>query len=324
MIATRALNMGKISFLVCFLFLQGSYCQCPWQADPTYGSLISSCQCNFGQETNAVTVLCHKTNFSSVLGALQAYGQNSVIELLHINDTRIESLADFSLKNIKLIDLRLHNCDIRDISSNAFRGLENTLQNLDLASNALSHIPVLPLRQLRLLSQLDLSGNGVRVVPANAFVTLRLKTLKMAHNNLTFADNALQGLEQSLKNLNLKGCGLRQIPTAIRDLRGLTFLDLAQNNIRTLEEGAFARMDSLTALNLERNIIQSLGAATFVGINDTLSSLSLLNNLITEYPTRAINSLRQLRVGQSLKSIFASTSNWTLNFFYRFWILASI
>ena len=64
------------------------------------------------------------------------------------------------------------------MSGNAFRGLENTLQTLNLAGNSLRSVPVEALRQLRLLRQLDLTGNQIKYVPDNAFVTLRLKTLK--------------------------------------------------------------------------------------------------------------------------------------------------
>ena len=55
-------------------------------------------------------------------------------------------------------------------------------------------------------------------------------------------------------------------------------------------------MGSLTALNLERNVIQRLDDDVFQEVNRSLSSLSLLNNLLTSFPTRAINSLTDLRV----------------------------
>ena len=96
------------------------------------------------------------------------------------------------------------------------------------------YVPVEPLRQLRLISLLDLSGNRIKFVPNNAFVTLRLKTLKLADNNLTLADNSVRGLDSSLKNLNLKGCQLKKVPDAIRSLKSLAFLDLAQNTIRSV------------------------------------------------------------------------------------------
>ena len=202
----------------------------------------------------------------------------------------------------------MNNCNVIAVSDNAFRGLENTLQSLSLASNGLRSVPVVALRQLRLLSQLDLSSNYIKFVPDNAFVTLRLKTLKMAENNLTVSDNALRGLETSLKNLNLKGCQLKNIPLAVRDLQGLAFLDLAQNNLRTIEPGSLQRLNALTALNLERNVIQKLHRDVFLGVNDTLSSLSMLNNLLTEFPVEAIRSLPELRV-----SCINNLHKWSFN-----------
>ena len=101
---------------------------------------------------------------------------------------------------------------VTSISSNAFRGLENTLQSLNLGGNSLRSVPVEALRQLRLLRQLDLSANEVKYVPDNAFVTLRLRTLRLADNaDLSLSPNALRGLETSLKNLNLKGCYFKQV-----------------------------------------------------------------------------------------------------------------
>jgi hypothetical protein len=55
-------------------------------------------------------------------------------------------------------------------------------------------------------------------------------------------------------------------------------------------------LDSLTAINLERNLIQNVAADAFAGVADTLSSLSLLNNLLTDFPTPAISTLKELRV----------------------------
>jgi hypothetical protein len=69
------------------------------------------------------------------------------------------------------------------------------------------------------------------------------------------------------------------------------FLHLGIGGIRTFEG-----LDALTALNLERNLIQTLGETSFQGIRKTLSSLSLLNNLLSDFPVGAIHSLKELRV----------------------------
>jgi len=148
------------------------------------------------------------------------------------------------------------------------------------------------------------------MLPNDSLVTLRLRTLRMASNgNLTLAPRALAGQESSLRNLVLSDCGLRAIPQAISKLRSLAFLDMAQNNIRQVDAAAIAGLDSLAALNLERNIVRQLEPSSLAGVADTLSSLSLLNNLLTEFPAAAINSLNKLRVsGENRQSrpFFAS------------------
>ena len=79
-------------------------------------------------------------------------------------------------------------------------------------------------------------------------------------------------------------------------LTSLAFLDLAQNDIDRLEDDVFERLTSLTALNLERNALDVLSEGAFNGVNDTLSSLSLLNNVMKQFPTRALAKLTKLRV----------------------------
>ena len=231
--------------------------------------------------------------------ALGDYARDVPIDLVYVNNSAIVELPENVFRSLKISNLQLNNGKISKISPDAFRGLEDTLQGVNLADNDLSEVPVETLRTLRLLNSLDLTNNKIQYVPNNAFVTIRLKTLKLSDNNLTIADGAFSGLEQSLKNLNLKGCSLKEVPKALSSLAGLAFLDLAQNSIRELGNGLLSDLSSLTALNLERNVIQTLHPAVFYGVNDTLSSLSLLNNLLTSYPTQAITSLSELRVSRN-------------------------
>ncbi len=209
-----------------------SVSECPWSRDGRYQQELSgACVCSLNAQ-QSLSVHCQGAQFPALMSALQSHAQGVVIELLYVNDSAVERLTDFVFKNLKVISLQISNAGMIDVSGNAFRGLEDTLQNLNLAGNALRFVPVEPLRQLRLVSLLDLSANRIKFVPSNAFVTLRLKTLKLADNNLTLDASSVRGLGSSLKNLNLKGCQLKSVPEAIRGLKSLAFLDLAQNNIR--------------------------------------------------------------------------------------------
>jgi Leucine rich repeat len=190
---------------------------------------------------------------------------------------------------------------LRHIDDNAFVGQESHLKNLNLQDNLLDEVPVKALNPLSRLNLLDLSKNKINQIPNDAFKGLtKLSTLKLMDNNVTLARSALRGLENCLKNLNLKGSKQKRVPEAVRGLKTLAFLDLSLNGIRELPGvggiKTFEGLDSLSALNLERNLISTLGETAFQGIRKTLSSLSLLNNLLSEFPVGAIHSLKELRV----------------------------
>ena len=275
---------------------RGASAQCPWNRN--VASLQGACACsyNLAQE---LTLQCGAVDFGVLLNTLKEYAGGQTIDLLYVHNSSVLELRDGTFKHVRINNIQLSRCDIRRIGPTAFQGQEDSLKNLNLQDNMLSSIPVEALRPLSNLALLDLSGNRISQVPDDAFATLRLTTLKLADNNITLSENALRGLDKTLKNLNLKGTRLRNIPPGVRNLPQLAFLDLAHNNIRNLSAGVLSRLDSLSAINLERNFIQVLEPDAFTGVNDTLSSLSLLNNLITEFPTQALSSLTELRVSSS-------------------------
>lgn len=195
----------------------------------------------------------------------------------------------------------MSSCKIKSIEEDAFKGQEKFLKNLNLQDNLLEEVPIKALKILSILNLLDLSKNRITQIPDDSFQgLLKLSTLKLSDNNITLSNSAFRGLENTLKNINLKGTRQKRVPDCVRGMKTLAFLDLSQNGIRELPGPAgirtFEGLESLTALNLERNLVQNLGETAFAGIRKTLSSLSLLNNLLSEFPVGAIHALKELRV----------------------------
>lgn len=272
--------------------------QCPWQREQP--DLQTSCLCayNLGHE---LSVQCDQVDFSVLVQALDKYTRNTPIDLLYINNSTIARLGSGVFANLRLHNVQLSSCQIRQIEEGAFGGQEEVLKNLNLQDNLLEAVPIAALKSLQMLSLLDLSKNRIASIPNEAFTGLgRLATLKLSDNNVTLAAGAFRGIEASLKNLNLKGTKQKRVPECVRGLRTLAFLDLSQNGIRELPGPGgirtFEGLETLTALNLERNLIQSLGETAFAGVRKTLSSLSLLNNLMSDFPVGAIHALKELRV----------------------------
>lgn len=59
-------------------------------------------------------------------------------------------------------------------------------------------------------------------------------------------------------------------------MKTLAFLDMSQNSLRELPgpegDNTFKGLDALTALNIERNLIQTLHENAFLGVRKSLSS----------------------------------------------------
>ncbi|XP_053958709.1 leucine-rich repeat and fibronectin type-III domain-containing protein 2 isoform X2 [Anastrepha ludens] len=285
------------SFIVVFVITE-TRSQCPWQRDIL--ELQTSCICayNLGLE---LSVQCDQVKFPILIDALNTYAKEKPIDLLYINNSTIKELHNKIFANLSVHNVQLSNCQISKIGDDAFYGQEAVLKNLNLQDNLLTEVPIKAVKRLSKLNLLDLSKNLITIIPDRAFSGLsKLSTLKLNDNNVTLETAAFSGLEDCLKNLNLKGTRQRRIPESIRGLTSLAFLDLSLNGIKELPGPGgirtFDGLNSLTALNLERNFIQSLGETSFAGIRKTLSSLSLLNNLLAEFPIGAIHALKELRV----------------------------
>ncbi|XP_074097350.1 leucine-rich repeat and fibronectin type-III domain-containing protein hattifattener isoform X2 [Cotesia typhae] len=290
-------SLALLLVLACSLCITAATSPCPWASHIT--ELENSCICDYNL-ARELSVQCDIVDFNQLLSAIKRYAVRSIVDLFYVNNSTVGVLKNGSFSTIRINNMQLSGCKITSIEDNAFRGQELSLKTLNLKDNELEEIPTSSLRSLRNLTVLDLSLNKITKVEDNAFRTLKLVTLKLSDNEITLAPAAFRGLEKTLKNLNLKGTKQKKVPEALRGLKTLAFLDLSQNSIRELPGAAgqkgFEGLDSLTGLNLERNLIQSIGPDAFHGIKNTLSSLSLLNNLIPDFPTAAINSIHDLRV----------------------------
>nr|XP_027202969.1 uncharacterized protein LOC113796878 [Dermatophagoides pteronyssinus] len=274
-------------------------CQCPWPRTPIHVSLHSDCVCGYSNVRRLSVQCSPMANFSQLLEVLNSPSvQRLPIDLLYINNaTGLSILPKNAFKKLDIQQLHLANTFLEKIDKDAFAGLENKLNSLTLQNTGLKEIPA-TIKTLKSLKTLDLSNNRIRRIRPQAFEDLnQLSTLRLAFNHDIHLDiNSFNGLGRTLKNLNLKGINLKHIPDAILNLTELAFLDLAQNKIEEIKPRMFRNHHLLTALSLERNLIRSMHPDTFVGLNDSLSSLSLLNNMLIEFPLLALSKLTGLRV----------------------------
>lgn len=148
---------------------------------------------------------------------------------------------------------------------------KRSLDRLDLGDNHLQTVPAGVFNGSLQIRDLHLDLNYLRTLPAQALRGCNTVRLFLGNNRLeTLDERAFVGVGHTLEYLDLEANLLGVFPHALRHLKRLRYLYLAQNGLRALAN------DSLHA---------------FAG---TMRALSLAGNHLEEMPSSALRALRKL------------------------------
>ncbi|XP_018014500.1 protein artichoke isoform X2 [Hyalella azteca] len=188
--------------------------------------------------------------------SLQNSTQLQVIDLSHNDITHLPSDVFVGLSRVRL-DLSHNN--LRSFPDSIFQRTKiQKLQDLNLAHNKFTSIPVKALRQQYFfLSDLSLAHNRIKNVPSNADIIVNIKGLDLSYNPLTKDDiSVILNEPKTLRYLNLAGTNISEIP--VIEARFLLFLNISDNHIRELKDDSFALTRNLHTLDVSKNKLKNL------------------------------------------------------------------
>ncbi|XP_076465739.1 uncharacterized protein LOC143297333 [Babylonia areolata] len=221
---------------------------------------------------------------------------------LTLANNNITTLPPSAFLHLPTATLDLSHNPLTNISADAFRGLENVLQTLEMEDCSLTALPaalgtLAKLRSLDLrhnplltflptdvmspvgvtLETLDISNTGIRQWPLALKTSIRLKKLLCSGNRLTsIPDDAFRTFAASLDYLDLSYNALRTFPDALNEPRRLTHLDLSFNLFGDVPEGNFRHCRvTLKTLYLVHVMMRTIPFG--------LQELSALQNLYLSY-----------------------------------------
>uniref|UniRef100_H3A6Q6 Trophoblast glycoprotein n=2 Tax=Latimeria chalumnae TaxID=7897 RepID=H3A6Q6_LATCH len=178
------------------------------------------------------------------------------------------------------------------------RGIPPYVKNLFITGNDIAWLrsDSFP-RSLEQLTTLNLSGNKIEVVDAQAFAGLpNLRQLDLSHNRiLRFSPEAFSA-KSPLQELNLSKALLnRSYVEEIGELlqngtfQNLSKLELAYNNFLFLPYNMFSALPSLRHLDLKNNSIVGLSEGTFNNLR--LETLDLSGNALKDLKNATLSQL---------------------------------
>ncbi|XP_020290650.1 leucine-rich repeats and immunoglobulin-like domains protein 3 isoform X2 [Pseudomyrmex gracilis] len=209
------------------------------------------------------------------------------LRVLEVNRNNLQQIHGLSLKHLtKLRELHLKRNKIEMLDDGAFWPLNNlimlhldfnmltsirkgglfgltSLQTLTLSHNQISSIELQAWEQCLKITEIDLSHNALTSIDRDAFEYLsRLEKLKLSHNQITHiaegAFNHTTNLRVLELNFNMISYMVEDIGRSFAALGQLWKLNLANNDIKSINQNAFIGLSHVTDLDLIGNNITSI------------------------------------------------------------------
>ncbi|BFZ05148.1 hypothetical protein BsWGS_08187 [Bradybaena similaris] len=250
-----------------------------------------------------------------------AFQNNSRLIQLRLANNEIKDIAEHALYGLtQLKYLQLQNNRIRTMPS-AISHLVS-LDELNLEGNRLTEIPENSFQSKDKLTMLILGNNPITRVSDEAFINLpALQELRLSevHDMTQFPDltgtmnlTVLQLDRANIKSIPKEICAfLRKLKTfdvhsnkigvipEMSQCKSLTILNMANNELTSIDGQLFNGMDHLKDLTLSINYIHSIPEDAFIGLG-ALEYLNLAENQISEIHAQAflpLKSLKDLNLG---------------------------
>ncbi|XP_003424382.1 chaoptin isoform X2 [Nasonia vitripennis] len=251
----------------------------------------------------------------------------------YLNGNPIMTIEQGAFKDSRIRELYLTDCDLYEVDSPDFMGLESSLELLDLSGNNLTSLPnhvfqeydflrTLIFRENRIstfnpilnfsaaevfngfqysLYTLDLSGKQNGMISLQDLRQMRnlrfLAISRMPGSTLSPEDFLEFGMD--IKELRIVKSNLQTIKNhAFRHVRGIKYLDFSENAISSIEDDAFSEVgNSLISLKIAHGLSSSVSELPNKPFK-SLTNLQLMdfsNNRIRSMPETSFHFLKRIR-----------------------------
>ncbi|CAK9293289.1 unnamed protein product [Gordionus sp. m RMFG-2023] len=192
--------------------------------------------------------------------------------------------------------LTLKGYKLAHIQNDAFADLNN-LKSLEIKSSNLASLPTKALSRLSSLEELKIESRKIQTLNDSSFATLNnLKKLDLSSCSINIvSEDAFEGLGKSLVHLLLDRNSLKSVPRALNTLKSLEVLDLGFNDLNNLDSNSFIALSNLKNLTLDMNGLISISEESLRGLEYSLEYLSLMQNRLTHFPSKALNGMKKLK-----------------------------
>ncbi|XP_058788857.1 chaoptin isoform X2 [Phymastichus coffea] len=225
----------------------------------------------------------------------------------YLNGNPILNIEEGAFKNSRIRELYLTDCDLYDVDSPDFMGLESSLELLDLSGNNLTSLPNRIFQQYDYLRTLIFAENHIvtfnPILNYSAAEVFNGFQYSLYHLDLSGQQNGQISLQDLRTMRNLRHLHISKMPGStlspndflefgmdIKELR------ITQSNLQTIKNHAFQHVRGIKYLDFSENSISSIEDDAFSEVGNSLMILKIAHGLsLSELPNKPFKSLTNLQ-----------------------------
>ena len=245
------------------------------------------------------------------------------IHELSLRKNTIRFLPANAFRGLNIQSIDLTDNIVTQVHDDAFAGLENSLEELQIQVYAMEDLPIRALERLKRLTKLKFIGCRVPKLRSDTFTALtQLVELHLVSCRIKNIEPGGIGTLRNLRELDLSNNNIRyEHLREISKLYDLRKLVLADNDIRVLGSKAFDRLLHLRYIDLFSNSMTTIDKNAFKSLEYSLEVLRLEKNHLRNKALLSIRSLRNLR---NLNLAFNNITKIASGVFYRLEVLSQL
>ncbi|XP_051160683.1 chaoptin isoform X1 [Leptopilina boulardi] len=226
----------------------------------------------------------------------------------YLNGNPITVVEEGAFRDSRIHELYFTDCDLLEVNSENFAGLESSLELLDLSGNNITELPPHLFQEFDFLRTLIFRENNIdSFAPATNNVSEVFNGFQYSLYNLDLSGKknsmvALQNLRQ-MRNLRFLAISMMPLTSLSPDDfsefgMDVKELHIIQSNMNTIKSHAFMHIRGIKFLDFSENSISSIEEDAFSEVGHSLLTLKIAHGLstsISELPSRPFKFLTNLQ-----------------------------
>ncbi|XP_043261233.1 chaoptin [Colletes gigas] len=242
----------------------------------------------------------------------------------YLDGNPLTMIEEGAFKDSRIRELYFTDCDLMEVDSSDFTGLESSLELLDLSGNNITSLPSPIFQEYDFLRTLSFRENKLQTFsPVEVFNGFQYSLYNL---DLSGMENSMVSLQDLRQMRNMRFLSISRMPQPTLSAEDfmefgmdINELHIVKSNLNTIKNHAFMHVHGIQYLDFSENSITTIEDEAFLEVAPSLLTLRMSHGLSSSFseipntPFKFLSNLRHLDLSNNKLKSMPDTSFHVMN-----------